>query len=326
MAKLINIPTPCHEDWNKMSPRDKARFCDSCAKEVVDFTQYSSEEIQEYFTTHSAKRTCGHFRKDQLQPSVSDLVRLASQISHHPNGNRLYAYLLSIGTLLSAGCQPTGPNAESQPQPLLEQLMSDSTANDSLLSTIADTIAIDTSFQKVCSKQKNDSASNEIGKIRTLEVLGDVDIVQEELGEVETRDIVHLKGIVEAPDTNRTLEKEPEAYVQQPQSDEIFQFIEIMPEFPGGNEALFHYIDSNLVYPLRPKELGIQGKVYAEFVVRKDGTVENPKILRGVAGAPEFDEAVIHLINNMPKWTPGKQRGRKASVLTRIPVSFRLPD
>jgi protein TonB len=108
----------------------------------------------------------------------------------------------------------------------------------------------------------------------------------------------------------------------QIQEQEIFVFIEDPPEFPGGEEALMKYLTSNLRYPEQAKELDIQGTVFIEFVIEKDGSVTNVVVKRGIGGG--CDEEAVRVVKSMPKWKPGKQRGKPVRVSYTLPVRFHL--
>lgn len=104
--------------------------------------------------------------------------------------------------------------------------------------------------------------------------------------------------------------------------DPIFFIVEDMPEFPGGELALRKYIASAIKYPKVAQENGVQGKVYVTFVVSKDGTVANCKIARGVN--PSLDKEALRVVNGLPKWKPGKQRGQAVNVSYTVPINFVL--
>lgn len=108
----------------------------------------------------------------------------------------------------------------------------------------------------------------------------------------------------------------------QIQEQEIFVFVEEQPEFPGGEEALMAYLQSNIKYPQMAKELEIQGKVIIEFVVETDGSVTNVTVKRGIGGG--CDEEAVRVVKAMPKWKPGKQRGKPVRVRYTLPVTFQL--
>ena len=102
---------------------------------------------------------------------------------------------------------------------------------------------------------------------------------------------------------------------------EIFQVVEEMPEFPGGMEKLLEYLSRNIKYPTIAQEQGIQGKSIIEFVVNKDGSIVDPKVVRSLH--PKCDEEAMRVIKAMPKWKPGKQRGKPVRVKYTVPVQFK---
>lgn len=105
-------------------------------------------------------------------------------------------------------------------------------------------------------------------------------------------------------------------------SDEPFVLVENMPEFPGGEGALFEFLGKNLKYPRFAVENEIQGTVHVTFVVERDGNITGVQILRGIGGG--CDEEAVRVIRNMPKWSPGKQRGIPVRVQFNLPVKFSL--
>ncbi|MGF7140865.1 energy transducer TonB [Roseimarinus sediminis] len=109
-------------------------------------------------------------------------------------------------------------------------------------------------------------------------------------------------------------EKEPD--------DEPVLFAEQMPEFPGGMASLNRWLSRNLVYPASAQQLGLEGRVYLNFVVGKDGSISNINVSRGVA--PLLDQEAIRVISTMPKWNPGMQNGVPVKVSYNIFVRFQL--
>jgi TonB family protein len=104
--------------------------------------------------------------------------------------------------------------------------------------------------------------------------------------------------------------------------EQIFYVVEDMPEFPGGEMALRQYIAGAVKYPEDAVKKGIQGKVYVTFVVAKDGTIADAKIARGVE--PSIDAEALRVINSLPEWKPGKQRGQAVNVSYTVPINFKL--
>jgi protein TonB len=103
----------------------------------------------------------------------------------------------------------------------------------------------------------------------------------------------------------------------------VYQFVEVMPEYSGGEEKLRKFITDNLVYPKEAKEKGIKGTVYLKFIVEKDGSISDVEVVRGIGGG--CDEEAIRIIKMMPKWKPGNQGGESVAVKFTIPVKFILP-
>ena len=117
----------------------------------------------------------------------------------------------------------------------------------------------------------------------------------------------------------------PPAVVEEEEEEsakQIFTVVEEMPEFPGGQGALLQYLSKSIKYPVIAQENGIQGRVSCSFVVEKDGSVTDVQVLRGVD--PSLDKEAIRVITAMPKWKPGKQRGKPVRVKYTVPVTFRL--
>jgi protein TonB len=105
--------------------------------------------------------------------------------------------------------------------------------------------------------------------------------------------------------------------------EEVFVVVEEQAEFPGGLDSMYAYIVKNLKYPELAKEKGIEGRVFISFIIEKDGSISNVKILRGIGGGCE--EAAVEMIKNMPKWKPAKQRGKPVRCQFNLPIKFELP-
>lgn len=98
-----------------------------------------------------------------------------------------------------------------------------------------------------------------------------------------------------------------------------FLIVEFMPEFNGD---LGKWLGKNLKYPVRAQEMGVQGKVYIEFIIERDGRITDAKVLRSVH--PDLDNEALRVVNSMPKWKPGMQRDKAVRVKFTLPISFRL--
>ena len=104
------------------------------------------------------------------------------------------------------------------------------------------------------------------------------------------------------------------------QEDVIFTIVEQKPEFHGGQDALVKYLGENIKYPQAAKDLGTQGTVYVSFVIRKDGSISDAKVLRGVG--KYCDREALRVVSEMPKWKAGMQKGKAVSVQYNLAYSF----
>ncbi|QZE13316.1 energy transducer TonB [Halosquirtibacter laminarini] len=104
--------------------------------------------------------------------------------------------------------------------------------------------------------------------------------------------------------------------------EKVFQFVEDPPMFPGGNAALQKYLGKHVKYPVIAQENGIQGKVFVSFVVEKDGSVTDVRIIRGVDKS--LDKEAIRVVKTLPRWKPGMQRGKAVRVSFSVPINFQL--
>lgn len=104
--------------------------------------------------------------------------------------------------------------------------------------------------------------------------------------------------------------------------NEVLDIAETMPEFKGGVNALLKYLSNNIKYPKTAEKAGIQGRVVVQFVVDKDGSIEDTKVVSSVD--PELDKEALRVVNAMPNWKPGRQDGKPVRVKYTVPIMFRL--
>ncbi len=144
-----------------------------------------------------------------------------------------------------------------------------------------------------------------------VEIVEDDEEIEEEL-EIESTEVTEetTVEIMEMPEEE--VEEEPE----------VFLIVEDPPSFPGGEAKMFEYLGKNLKYPPMAKDAGIQGIVYVTFVVIENGDITDVRVLRGIGGG--CDEEAVKVVKNMPKWKPGKQRGKAVRVQFNLPIRFTL--
>lgn len=109
---------------------------------------------------------------------------------------------------------------------------------------------------------------------------------------------------------------------QTKKNDMVFDVVEVMPQYPGGQIAMLKYIMENIKYPEQAMKEGIQGRVTVSFIVEKDGSISNVRPVLSVH--PLLDKEAVRVVKSMPKWSPGKQNGKPVRVRFNVPVMFKL--
>lgn len=169
-------------------------------------------------------------------------------------------------------------------------------------------------------RKKNQSAINY--RIAALPLLGVAILALCFLQPVNTlaseKNSVTVTNVLQSPDTtNNSSYTTPKS-----EDDQIFMVVENPPSFKGGDDARMKYLIENIIYPKDAREKGIQGTVYVTFIIEKDGTISNVKVLRGIGGG--CDEESVRVIKNMPAWNPGTQRGEPQRVQYNMPIKYTL--
>lgn len=153
----------------------------------------------------------------------------------------------------------------------------------------------------------------------------DVPSVAETLTIVDDKTDVKETAIASTEDTGQKVEVKyvpVHVEVEEPEEQTIFEIVENMPEFPGGMGQCLQFLAKNIKYPTIAQENGTQGRVIIQFVVNRDGSIVDPKVVRSVD--PYLDKEALRVIMTMPKWKPGMQRGKPVRVKFTVPVMFRL--
>lgn len=146
---------------------------------------------------------------------------------------------------------------------------------------------------------------------QVIEIVEDDEEIEEEL-EIEDTDS-------DEDDVIEIIEVEEEEEVAE---DEVFTIVETNPSFPGGEAAMYKYLGKNMKYPPIARDNNIQGRVYVSFVVEKDGSITDVRVLRGIGGG--CDEEAKRVVKSMPKWSAGRQRGKAVRVRFNLPILFKL--
>ena len=142
--------------------------------------------------------------------------------------------------------------------------------------------------------------------------------------EIENEKEIELPDFEVVIDIERSIENEPEVIFEELDevADEIVVIAETMPSFEGGISEFYKFVGKHLKYPAQARRMGIEGKVYVHFVVSKNGSLSDIKVVKGIGAG--CDEEVLRIINMSPKWNPGKQRGNPVRVRMMMPITFKL--
>jgi len=181
-------------------------------------------------------------------------------------------------------------------------------------------------IETIPEEEQLNTAPSPVEDITPPEVFEVINIVEDNV-QVETKEIQsseETNTAVAGPVTHSSgpAVAGPVMVGEESDENEIFEVVESMPEFPGGEQALMQYLTKNLKYPASAQDNNIQGRVIVTFVVNRDGSIVDPKIMKSLDAA--CDKEAVRVIKSMPKWKPGKQRGKAVRVKYTLPVLFRL--
>jgi hypothetical protein len=172
----IHIPTPCHENWNAMTSNEKGRFCGSCQKTVIDFTHFSTADIQNYFTKHYGQKVCGRFKNEQL---ATINIEIPSAVFNYIPASRKFAFALLIvfGTTLFSCTDNNGNSATIGKIEVVDSLQI-----DSLTKTMLEPVAIENKPVPM----GHTTIKGEVALPEPKELMGDTIITKTIMGKVKT--------------------------------------------------------------------------------------------------------------------------------------------
>ena len=134
--------------------------------------------------------------------------------------------------------------------------------------------------------------------------------------------VIPVIGLTIMATTNKNVHATPIETVSQKGDNKVYDKVDVMPEFKGGQEALFKYLGNNIKYPKEAKTNNLQGKVFVSFIIDKKGNITDVKVIMSVHTL--LDQESTRVIKSMPKWKPGKQNGKKVNVQYTLPINFAL--
>ena len=137
-----------------------------------------------------------------------------------------------------------------------------------------------------------------------------------------TEDLFETTDIILVDQETEVVEVSPAITVEEEAPEELFLFVEEMPAFPGGDQALLRYIGKNLKYPRKAQNIGVEGKVFLTFIIDEKGKVSDVAVVKGIGAG--CDEEAIRVVSSLPQFSPGKQRGIPVKVKMMLPISFKL--
>ncbi len=129
-----------------------------------------------------------------------------------------------------------------------------------------------------------------------------------------------------SPKTVKTADQPIATSPQLQDEEEIFKVVEVMPTYKGGTSALYSYLGKNIKYPDKARQNGTSGTVYVSFIIKKDGRVSGVGIIEGGSVGDGCDEEAMRVIKEMPKWNPGKDKGKPVNVAFNLPIKFMLDE
>ncbi len=292
----ISIPKPCHEGWSKMTPNEKGKFCNACAKTVIDFTKKSVIEIQEFLIENRHQKVCGYFYKTQLDSITIEIPEyiLFQKLSF--SKMFLLALLITMGTSLMS-C-----NSDGKKQKINQIILIDTLANKEKQ---IDSIISETTINSV-SETKKDSS---ISKIKRL-LIPEIPVIDGEL----------TLGIVERP--------------KKEEKDIVFGLIiETPPQFINAkfssidkmkeafSDSITKFVNSKFDIE-KTKKLGLSAgkqRVWAQFTIDSTGNVTNI-----VAKGPhkKLEQHTVEILKQLPQFIPGSQRNKPVNVKYTMPIIF----
>ena len=320
----ITIPKPCHENWNDMTPKEKGRFCGSCAKTVVDFTKKSTAEIQDYLINNKNKKVCGHFYKKQLDTITIEIPQSVFQQQMSFQKLFILTLLFVMGTTLFS-CQYTDgkkqrienivlidplkkmrkeveliiPNKDSINTAIKRTSISENIATKGEVIEVIETsgeITIDGDIEFVDPFEKNEEVEDE-----TVFEITDGLITTE--GEIMLEETLGFIIIEESPRF-----KEAENISKLEMKDD---FEKKMSEFVVMN------FDKNI-----GKNIGLSKgkyKIITQFTIDKTGNVMDIKVR---APHKVIEKEVLKILQKLPQFIPGKQRNNVVDTKYTLPISF----
>ncbi|MFN5981974.1 MAG: energy transducer TonB [Fluviicola sp.] len=282
---MIQIPDPCSEDWSKMKIVREGRHCLSCTKNVIDFTKMERYEIIEYLLLNKNKSVCGHINKSMLDFDVEELYITVQRAETVKRNSNLAFCILSMGALFLASCSNETPKSNS----------------NELVEGKFKKIEVSTNGKTESTNSSNENKS--INKTGFVAPHLSVEKINTSESKVNLDD--PLTGFISCTTVG--------------QVNNIYDYTDPSPEFPGGMSALRKYLSDSIRLPA---DFDQTGKIYVKFVVSEEGKISKVMIIRNYTQDERITSEVIRLIKAMPNWKPGQVDGKNVNSYFTIPISI----
>ncbi|MBJ2176132.1 energy transducer TonB [Aureibaculum sp. A20] len=327
----ISIPKPCHEDWHEMTPNQQGKFCNSCAKTVVDFTKKSVTEIQSFFIENQGKKVCGRFQQKQLD---SIIIEIPEQVLFQ---QRSYSRMFLLALLITMGATLMSCNNDGKKQKINQVIVLDSIANSEIsIHEKIDSLGANTKVDSILEKKKDTLIEKPsilppipppplvtpgLTVLRLPEAVEPVKIIEKDSLVCKSQDSVE---IIEITEITGDVFIEPLVFGLIEESPPTFKgsraktSYEKKEEFTKKiNEFVLSKFDANLTSNLNLKEG--KHRIIATFKIDKNGKVQELKVL---APHLKLKEEIQRIINELPQLKPATQRNRPVSINYTLPITF----
>ncbi|WP_163408864.1 energy transducer TonB [Flavobacterium ajazii] len=284
----ITIPKPCHEDWNKMSPKDNGRFCLSCSKTVVDFTSMLPDEIQHFFIQNQGNKICGRFKKTQLDNVIIQIPNQILYSQNHYHKMFLLALFIAMGTTLFSCTDKNGDK------------------------------------KKIDKIEIVKTSKTEIIQVGKIKIKGNNNFVPPPPPPPKTDNVKFVKGKAKISDTKINSSSSPDckASVQEStvQGDTYITgaVMETKADYPGGINNFYQFLVNELKLPKEAENP--KGRIIVSFVIEKDGSLSSFEFPKNIDSKVEAE--ITRVLKLSPKWQPGEQNGKKTRIKYSLPMSF----
>ncbi|OXB18452.1 energy transducer TonB [Flavobacterium reichenbachii] len=302
----ITVPEPCHENWDKMTPKDNGRFCMSCSKTVVDFTSMLPDEIQHFFIQNQTERICGRFRKSQLDNVTIQIPSrvLYAQTQYHKMF--LLALFIAMGTTLFSCADKDGNKTKIDKVELVE----DST----MIRTKTIGILLPPKHDPKDSLNQINAPAAKVEQIKLQKT------AKKNSKAITVTSSTIICALI-VPDHPTTIIADENNTIQEVAEEDVIVMgasIETSPNYPGGINNFYQFFMNEFKLPEEaenPKK-----PIIAFFVIEKDGSLSSFDIPKNAD--PRIGAEIIRVLKKSPKWIPGEQNGKRTRTKYSFPITF----